>query len=155
LTLEAVAAAVGITKGGLIYHFKTKDELLGALVERMMGQLDQRSRAKAAKRGDTPSALLQALVDETFDMPRSEKLLLGNLLAAATHYPHLMAPAQQLFTRLYDELADTGPQAGLALVIAAALDGVSLLELLNLHPFSKRQREAMRLALHQLAQSLP
>ena len=32
LTLEGVAAAAGVTKGGLIYHFKTKDDLLAALV---------------------------------------------------------------------------------------------------------------------------
>jgi AcrR family transcriptional regulator len=154
MTLEGVAAAAGVTKGGLIYHFKTKDELLGALVERMIEQLDQRSRDKAAKRGDTTSALLQALVDDAFDMPGSEKLLLTNLLAAVTSYPHLLGPVQQSYDRLYGEFVDAGPQAGLALAITAALDGLSLLELLNLHKFSKRQREAMREALQQLAQTV-
>jgi AcrR family transcriptional regulator len=154
LTLEGVAAAADVTKGGLIYHFKTKDELLGALVERMVEEVDQRNRAKAAQRGDTTGALLLALVDDTFDMSRSEKLLLTNLLAASTSYPHLLAPVQQLFARLYGEITNAGPQAGLALAIAVALDGISLLELLNLHQFSKRQREAMRQALQQLAQNL-
>lgn len=153
-TLEGVAAAAGVTKGGLIYHFKTKDDLLGALVERMIEQLDQRNRAKAARRGDTPSALLLALVDDTFDMPHSEKLLLANLLAAAFSYPHLMGPAQQLFERLYGEFAETGPKAGQALAIAAALDGISLLELLNLHQFTEQQRDAMRKALQRMAQEL-
>jgi AcrR family transcriptional regulator len=154
LTLEGVAAAVGVTKGGLIYHFKTKDDLLGALVERLIGQLDQRSRDKAAQRGDSPAALLHALVDETFDMPAADKALLSNLLAAATHYPHLMAPAQQLFARQYEALAAAGPRASLALVFAAALDGISLLELLNLHHFDQPQRDAMRAALGKLADSL-
>ena len=154
LTLEGVAAAAGVTKGGLIYHFKTKDDLLGALVERMVGQIDQRQRAKAARRGDTSGALLQAMIDDTFDMSRKEKLLLTNLLAAATSYPHLLAPVQQLFAGVYAEFAGIGPQAGLALVVAAALDGLSLVELLNLHQFSKRERDAMRLALQQLVQTL-
>jgi AcrR family transcriptional regulator len=154
LTLEGVAAAAGVTKGGLIYHFKTKDDLLGALVERMVEQIDERNRAKAAARGDTPGALLHALIDDTFDMSHSEKRLLTNLLAAASHYPHLLAPAQRIFSRLYGELADVGANAGLALAIAASLDGISLLELLNLHPFGTRQRDAMRQALHELAQNL-
>ena len=154
LTLEAVAAAAGVTKGGLIYHFKTKDELLGALVESMIGQLEERNRGKAAARGATTGALLQALIDETFDMPGAEKKLMSNLLAAATAYPQQMAPAQQLFDRLYGEFAGSGTQAGLALVIAAALDGISLLELTNLHQFSERQRKAMRRALLELAQTL-
>lgn len=154
LTLEGVAAAAGVTKGGLIYHFKTKDDLLGALVERMVAQIDERNRAKAVARGDTPGALLLALIDDTFDMPHSEKLLMTNLLAAASHYPHLLAPVQQLFGRLYGELAGAGANAGLALAIAASLDGISLLELLNLHPFETDQRAAMRQALYELARNL-
>lgn len=153
LTLEGVAAAAGVTKGGLIYHFKTKDELLGAVVARMIEQLDQRTRDKAAKRGHTPGALLQALIDDTFDMLPSEKLLLTNLLAAATQYPHLLGPVQQAYHRVYNEFAEAGPQAGLALAISAALDGLTLLELLNLHQFTQRQREAIREALQQLAQA--
>ena len=149
LTLEAVAAAAGVTKGGLIYHFKTKDELLGALVETMMAQVEERNRVKAAARGATTGALLQAFIDETFDMP-----LMTNLLAAAAAYPHHLAPAQRLFDSLYGEFAGAGPKAGLALVIAAALDGISLLELMNLHQFSDRQRKAMRRALQDLAQTL-
>ncbi|MGM9491056.1 TetR/AcrR family transcriptional regulator [Ideonella sp. YS5] len=154
LTLEAVAAAAGVTKGGLIYHFKTKDELLGALVETMMAQVEERNRAHAAARGATTGALLQAFIDETFDMPPAEKQLMTNLLAAAAAYPHHMAPAQRLFDRLYGEFAGAGPKAGLALVIAAALDGISLLELMNLHQFSESQRKAMRRALQDLAQTL-
>lgn len=152
LTLEGVAAAAGVTKAGLIYHFKTKDDLLGALVERMSLELDQRSRVKAAQRGATTSARLMALVDDTFDMPPGEKRLQANLLAAATSYPHLLGPVQQLFDRTYGELSGARPEAGLALVVAAALDGISLLELLNLHQFSPQQHTAMRQALQQLAQ---
>ena len=154
LTLEGVAAAAGVTKGGLIYHFKTKDDLLGAVVERMTVQLDQRNRAKASQHGGTPRALLLALIDDTFDMPPSEKRLMTNLLAAASQYPHLLAPAQKLFTSLYGEFADAGKAAGLALAIAAALDGVSLLELLNLHRFDEHQRDAMRDALKHLAMGM-
>jgi AcrR family transcriptional regulator len=154
LTLEGVATAVGVTKGGLIYHFKTKDDLLEALVERMLGELQQRNRVNAAKRGDTVGALLQTLVDETFDMPSCEKLLHSNLLAAVASYPHLMAPAQRFYAEHYDKFADAGPQVGLALVIATALDGIALLELVKLHQFTPEQRDTMRAALHQLAKSL-
>jgi AcrR family transcriptional regulator len=154
LTLEAVAAAAGVTKGGLIYHFKTKDDLLGALVQRMIEKLDQRQRAKAAGRGATKSALLLALVDETFDMQRAEKQLLTNLIAAASAHPHLLGPVRTLFAQVYGDLSGTSAQAGLALAIAAALDGVSMLELMGFHHFTKGQRKAMRQALLELIQRL-
>lgn len=154
LTLDAVAAAAGVTKGGLIYHFKTKDDLLGAVVERMTEHLDQRSRNKATKRGDTKSALLLTFVDDTFDMPSSEKQLLTNLLSAASSYPHLLGPVRATFMRTYGELSDAGNEAGLALVLAVALDGISLVELLGLHQFTKRQREVMRKTLKELIAQL-
>ncbi|WP_168583077.1 TetR/AcrR family transcriptional regulator [Gephyromycinifex aptenodytis] len=47
-TLEAVAAAAGISKGGLLYHFKSKEALFNGLLERLreLGALDvQRCRA--------------------------------------------------------------------------------------------------------------
>jgi AcrR family transcriptional regulator len=33
LTLDAVAAEAGVSKGGLLYHFATKDDLVDALIE--------------------------------------------------------------------------------------------------------------------------
>ncbi len=33
LTLDAVAAEAGVSKGGLLYHFKSKRELLDAMLE--------------------------------------------------------------------------------------------------------------------------
>ncbi|MBL1073274.1 TetR/AcrR family transcriptional regulator [Nocardia sp. 2] len=35
VTLEAVAATAGVSKGGLLYHFKSKDALLAGLVRRL------------------------------------------------------------------------------------------------------------------------
>ncbi|MFI9507638.1 TetR/AcrR family transcriptional regulator [Nocardia sp. NPDC052566] len=35
VTLENVAAAAGVSKGGLLYHFKSKDALLAGLVRRL------------------------------------------------------------------------------------------------------------------------
>lgn len=154
LTLDAVAAAAGVTKSGLIYHFKTKDDLLGALVVRMIEQLDMRCRATVAKRGDTRSARLLTQVDDTFGRSRDEKQLLTNLLAAASTSPFLLEPVQAAFAQVYDQFSDGSANDGLALVLAAALDGIALLELLDIHQFTKRQREAMRKALLELIPQL-
>ena len=41
VTLDSVAAAAGVSKGGLLYHFKTKDSLVAAMVRRLAVQADQ------------------------------------------------------------------------------------------------------------------
>ncbi|WP_344196435.1 TetR/AcrR family transcriptional regulator [Aeromicrobium alkaliterrae] len=39
-TLDAVAAAAGVSKGGLLYHFHSKDELVEGMLERLYDQAD-------------------------------------------------------------------------------------------------------------------
>lgn len=41
LTLDAVAKAAGVTKGGLFHHFSNKKVLVDAMFENMLSQLDQ------------------------------------------------------------------------------------------------------------------
>ena len=52
VTLENVAARAGVSKGGLLYHFNTKDAMLAAMVRRL-GDLSDRQRALAAEGGTT------------------------------------------------------------------------------------------------------
>lgn len=47
LTLDAVAERAGLSKGGLLYHFPTKELLLQAMVDRHMHRIDQ-SLARAS-----------------------------------------------------------------------------------------------------------
>ncbi|KAA0925719.1 MULTISPECIES: TetR/AcrR family transcriptional regulator [Rhodococcus] len=54
VTLDSVAAAAGVSKGGLLYHFKTKDALVAAMVRRLGAQADQQ-RADAAAGGTSVS----------------------------------------------------------------------------------------------------
>lgn len=154
LTLEGVAYRAGVTKGGLIYHFKTKDDLLAAVVERVLIQVEERYRSRAERHGNTLAARLSSLVEETFDFPEDEKRLQANLLAAASSYPHLLGPVQAMFARIYGQFSEAGANTGLALVLAAALDGIVFLELQNLHHFAPDEREAMRQAILTISRQL-
>lgn len=147
LTLDSVAARVGITKGGLIYHFKTKEALLQALIERMVMQIEARYRDGAEKNGQTFEALLIAMIDDVFDMSRAEKALMSNLLAAVSSYPKQLGPVQQMYERFTVDLTGSPENAGLALMVSCALDGILFLELLNIKRFSADERRLMRSAL--------
>jgi len=154
LTMEGVAASAGVTKGGLIYHFKTRDDLLAALVERMMRQIQERNQVRAASQGNTSRALVLALSEDTFAMPRKEKQLYSNLLAAISTHPHLLGPVRDLFRNTYGRLAQGESHPALSQLLAAALDGITLLELLDLHRFTKAQRAAILATVEALAGQL-
>ena len=50
LTLDAVAAQAGVSKGGLLYHFRSKRELLDAMLDGFLEEFD-REIAEAAEEG--------------------------------------------------------------------------------------------------------
>lgn len=157
LTLEAVAAAANVTKGGLIYHFKTRDELLAALIERMVKEMafhDQEAETPAPA-GESAKTMLVNLLDTTFNMSEAQRALLTNLLAAAASYPHLIGPVQEFYARGYEAVANSSTDPGQAMLLLAALDGISLVELLGLHQFTAEQLQAMRTAAENLICALP
>lgn len=47
-TMEAVAAAAGVSKGGLLYHFGSKEALAEALIERFEGLVAEHLEAMSA-----------------------------------------------------------------------------------------------------------
>ncbi len=49
VTLENVAAAAGVSKGGLLYHFKSKDAMLAGLVRRLGERATQQLSDARAK----------------------------------------------------------------------------------------------------------
>ncbi|MGW4470694.1 TetR/AcrR family transcriptional regulator [Nonomuraea sp. NPDC004354] len=61
LTLEAVAQRAGVSKGGLFYHFPTKQALVAAMVGRLTAAFD----AALAVAGDRPGDFLRAYVEAT------------------------------------------------------------------------------------------
>src|SRR5215510_10037258 len=53
LTLDAVAEQSGISKGGILYHYRTKEDLAAAMVERSIAWFDD-AVADAAKDDPAP-----------------------------------------------------------------------------------------------------
>lgn len=147
MTLENVAALAGVTKGGLIYHFKTRELLLQALIERIVEQIESRHAAEAAKRGQTLKALLMAMIDDAFTMPTAEKALMRNLLAAISTYPAQLGPVQRMYERMISSISQQDEHRGVALMVSCALDGLVFLELLDIKQFNDEERSQMHQSL--------
>ncbi len=144
LTLDAVAERAGISKGGLLYNFPTKEILLQAMVDRHMRQLGQDHAATLARFPAGPGRELKAFVHmKTQHSACAEKRLGGSLLAASANDPKLLEPVQR-FHRWRLELIDAAARDGLPFervaLASLALDGLCLLEMLGVSPFSAGQR---------------
>ncbi|GLI29727.1 MULTISPECIES: TetR/AcrR family transcriptional regulator [Brachybacterium] len=72
LTLDSAARAAGVTKPGLMYHFSTKEQLLGAILDRMAARYERELLAQVAARhpgaaddlADAPADLAEAPADQ-------------------------------------------------------------------------------------------
>lgn len=150
LTLDAVARAAAVSKGGLMYHFPSKDALLQALVTRA---IERSHQARAAQRARLPAghgqellAYLQASVGDPLDNDRVSRALLG----VVTGNPQLMAPVREFYAARLKQLAREVPFERAALVYLAT-EGLWLMELLDASPFSKSQRSRVLKQLRSLA----
>ena len=144
LTLDAVAERAGVSKGGLLYNFPSKETLLQAMVDRNLRRLGQDHAAALERLPAGPGRELKAFAHMTVQKSMCcEKRLGGSLLAASANNPKLLEPVHR-FHRWRLEMIDAAARDGLPFertaIASLALDGLCLLEMLGLSPFSTEQR---------------
>lgn len=144
LTLDAAAERAGVSKGGLLYNFPNKEALLQAMLDRHMRQLDLDHAAALAQLPAGPGRELKACVRMAAEeSPTEEKRLGCAMLAASANNPKLLEPVHR-FHRWRLGLIETAARDGLpferAAIVSLAVDGLCLLEMLQLSPFSVDQR---------------
>jgi AcrR family transcriptional regulator len=72
-TLDKVAAEAGITKGGVLYHFASKDELLTRMMEHFAAEVEQGLIMRIANDPVADRRWVRAMIDMVF-APESEKV---------------------------------------------------------------------------------
>ncbi|MYM85495.1 TetR family transcriptional regulator [Duganella sp. FT50W] len=147
VTLDEVALRAGVTKGGLIYHFKSKEALLLALVDRMRIRVESHCVDPTEVGKKTLRKFLTDRINYAFSMQQKEKRTMANLLVVTSSYPSLLGPVKVMYHSGIEALEGASEQAGLLLSVWTALDGFVLLEMLNLHHFSELEKKEMKAAL--------
>ena len=153
LTLDAVAEKAGISKGGLLYHFPSKEDLLRGMLSRQLEQADARReqvRSGEALRSD-PAAGLKAYVEAAFHGDPSRERVCTALLAAAASDPRLVAPVKDWHARNFAEFSAGSHDPMRVLVLMLALDGLWLNEVMGTACFGSGLRERLREVMLSLA----
>ena len=148
VTIDAVAERAGVSKGGLLYHFKSKEALLQAMIDRHMQSLAARHAAALASLPPGPGQELKAwaLVSIGNEKNSADKRMGCSMLAAAANDPRLTEPFhqfQQWRLRTVKETVAAGLPFARTALIMLALDGLGLLELHQLSPYDSAQRRVI------------
>src|SRR3954462_3271938 len=140
LTLDAVAAEAEVSKGGLLYHFKSKNELVQAMVERWLTEFEREidQAARSFVRGYVKASA-----------PEGNEL---GMLAALVADPSLLVAVRRQYGIWQDRVEREGRDPVDATIARLAADGLWLAELLGMGPPTGELREQVLRRLSALAE---
>lgn len=152
LTLDAVAQAAGVSKGGLLYHFPSKEALLTALADEMIARFEQDiAHASAADGGPVAGRWVRAYARTSLAMSRDDLDLTAALLAAAGTDATLLAPWRRAFVRWQEAAGADGLVPARATLVRLAIDGLWFADMIDLAPLNRELRTRVAAELLRLA----
>jgi AcrR family transcriptional regulator len=154
LTLDAVAAEAGMSKGGLLHHFPSKDRLVEALVTRSAENWRACYMEAYGRTPEGPGRMARALLSHclsdaqgwTDQLRRSSSAV----FAALAQNPSLIEPMRAVYSDLHRRIAEDGLPPGVGEAVAAALDGLWLDWVLGLAPVNQELAVRVRMALEDM-----
>ncbi|CAM3675495.1 TetR/AcrR family transcriptional regulator [Nocardiopsis rhodophaea] len=99
VTLEAVAAAAGVSKGGLLYHFPSKAALMTGLVKRLADRAQDEFREATESEEGVVRTFLRTSIPES----REEAELYWSIIAALRSKEDMSEESERLVRQLFDE----------------------------------------------------
>ncbi len=155
LTLEAAARDAGVSKGGLLYHFASKEALLAALMARLADFMRHEYRACVEAQPPGPGRVARANLEWGFGEgegacnERHDRAA-AILLATFHHDPALLDPVREVIAEMRADNAADGLPPGVGEAIHAAADGMFMARIFRLYAPTPAERAAMRATLAEL-----
>lgn len=126
-TLDAVADRAGISKGGLVYTFATKDQLIFATLEREVLRFQEAVRRRLDNERTGPVELALAYIDEVLDEDDATTQTAAFLVTALVHAPTMLEPVRRHYRALLDGLRTEHGEIAEVRQALLAVEGIFLL----------------------------
>lgn len=139
LTVEAVAVASGLTRGGVLYHFTHKDAILRGLIEAFVEEFERDWEQELDRLPEhLPGRQSRAYVAATHRVNEADSLsaaLVAVVIADQATRLRLHERVRDWYGRVADEDAEQG-SGGVGVQACLAADGYWVLSLLGLRPLA-------------------
>src|SRR6516165_5919682 len=133
LTLETAANEAKVSKGGLFYHFRSKEALLEAMIRRSTQLLESEHTKIAESLTGERNGKMKASIIGTLRHLEEQRRVLIPVVAAIANDPKLVEPMRE---SVQNEFQDLCKELSLRMedvaVLFLASQGLLLMELLNL-----------------------
>ncbi len=160
LTLEAAAREAGVSKGGLLYHFASKEALLAAMLNRLADFVAEDFVLAIERLPPGPGRAARAMLAWGLEVSEAEAnercdRAAAVFLAAFHHDPALLDPIRAVVAGLRDAMAADGLPPGHGAAVMAAMDGLFMARDFGLDELAPEERRAMHAALSRLLEPSP
>jgi AcrR family transcriptional regulator len=133
LTLETAANEAKVSKGGLFYHFRSKEALLEAMIRRSMDQMEGEVKKVAESLAGERNGKMKANIIGTLRHLEGQRPVLTAVIAAIANDPKLVEPVRDSIRNEFQELSrELTLRAEDIAILFLASQGLLLMELLNL-----------------------
>src|SRR5258708_8473629 len=144
-TLDASAARAGIRKGGLVYSFATKNDLVPAALEREMARFQEAVRRRVGGGPTDAVELVLAHIEEALDEDDVSTQKAAFLVTALVHAPDILEPVRRYYRVLLDLLRSEGGDMHEVRHALLAVEGIFLLRGLGFVEVSADEQKSVLL----------
>jgi AcrR family transcriptional regulator len=136
-TLDKVAKEAGVSKGGLLYHFPSKEALAKAMNMYITDRFEEHLNRELALLSDEtePGRWMRAYVKVTFALKQEMMTdISASLLLLETSEPKYLTLLQEKYLYWQQQIENDGLDPTLATLVRLAVDGLWFAELFDLSP---------------------
>jgi AcrR family transcriptional regulator len=126
LTLDAVAQQASVSKGGLLYHFPSKDALVESVIEQLIQDFELVLQAEFDQDDapGTPGQWVRAYIRAALRFSKLSLALIARLSSIAANSPKLMETIQVYDRQWRQRIETSGIDPTKATIIQLAIDGL-------------------------------
>lgn len=140
-TLEAVAQETPVSKGGLLYHFPSKNSLIEGMIARSIAQVDAALEEELEKSGgDYLAAYIRASFRTTVDPEQVSRAIFSAIAGDAS----LLEPLRAHFEKMQSEITAAAPTQEAGTLIRLCLDGLWYAQVYNFAPPDPELRQRLQ-----------
>jgi AcrR family transcriptional regulator len=144
LTFEALSRESGISKGGLLHQFGSKNGILKALLAHQVENFERFTQQYlAASDPATPELTLMSQIATAREAVNQHHSVALAVIAAMVEDPELLASTRKADSKNIEAIKAEAADPDLALLRWAASRGLIFTELLGLSPLSKKDRDRL------------
>lgn len=140
LSLDAVAERAGVSKGGLLYHFPTKQALIMAIVESYLAAAEAAAGMSDIDPAPDGNAVVLGLLRSFYAKSAAKPNGSRGFLAAMAETPSLLEPIREHNNRVVACLR-RAQEPDIAMISFFVMEGMRSLEIFDANPLSRDECE--------------